>query len=101
MHRPGADYAALGQMLHQAEKPRQIGRVDPLLVERQDEVAVRGAERVVAVLDALGDAAERDQPADLVVRQEGVKRVVGDFGIDRHPPWVPGRGAVLSAPGWP
>ena len=30
----------LGQMLHQAEEERQVLRRDPLLVERQDEVAV-------------------------------------------------------------
>ena len=84
MHRQRADDAAPGQMLHQAEKPGQVGGVHPLLVQRQDEVARRGAQRVVAVLHALGDAAERDHAADVVVRQEGGQRLVGDLGIDGH-----------------
>ena len=45
-----------GEMLHQAEKERQVGLVHPLLVEREDKRALRGVEIIVGVLDAFGDA---------------------------------------------
>ena len=84
VHRQGADDAALRQMLHQPEEPGQLRRIHALLVQGQDVVARRGAQRVVAVLHPLGDAAERHHAADVVVRQEGGERLVGDLGIDRH-----------------
>jgi hypothetical protein len=74
----------LREVLHQAEEPGQIVRIDALFVERQDEVAGRGAEGVVRVFDALGDAAEGDHGADVVAGQEGGQGVVGDLGVDGH-----------------
>ena len=84
MHRQRADDAALRQMLDQAEEPGQLRRIDASFVQRQDEVARRRAQRVVAVLHTLGDAAERHHAADVVVRQKCRQGVVGDLGIDRH-----------------
>jgi hypothetical protein len=71
-------------MLHQPEKPGQIGRVDALFVKREDEIAGRGFERVVAVLDALGDAAERHHAADIEQVEKLGQGVIGDFGINGH-----------------
>ena len=76
--------AVRGQVLHQAQEPRQFGRIHALLVERQDEVAGGGPQREVAVLDPLGDAAEGDQVADVVVGQEIGEGFVGNFGVDGH-----------------
>ncbi len=84
MHRQRTHDAALCQVLHQAEKPRQVRRVHALLVQRQDEIATRGAEREIAVLHALRDAAERHHAADVVIGQEFRQRLVGDLGINRH-----------------
>jgi hypothetical protein len=42
-------------MLHQPEEKRQVVRRDPLLVERQDEIAALGVDEEIGVLDALGD----------------------------------------------
>ena len=42
VHRQRAGDAAPGEMLHQAEEEGQVGRVDALLVERQDELALLG-----------------------------------------------------------
>ena len=47
------------QMLHQAEEERQVVLVHALFVERQDEWPASRAQQVVGVLDALGDALER------------------------------------------
>ena len=65
-HRLRTDQPVLGEMLHQADEPGQIVGIDALFIEREEEVAARGAQRVVGVLDALGDAAEGDHGADVV-----------------------------------
>ena len=71
-------------MLDQAEKEGQVVRVHPLLVEREDEGALRGADQVVRVLDAFGDALGGEELADAVARHEGGHLVIGHFGIDGH-----------------
>ncbi len=89
--------AACGQMAHQADEPGQLGRVHAALVEGQDVVALRGAQGVVAVLHTLGDAAEGDQGADVVLAQELGELAVGDLGIDRHALPIAGGGFVRKA----
>jgi hypothetical protein len=43
-----------------------------------------GAQQVVAVLDALGDALARHRLADIVLGDELGEIAVGDFGVDGH-----------------
>ena len=66
VHRQRAADAARRQVLHQAEEERQIGFRDALLVERQDVGAGLGAEQEVRVLDALRDALEGQEVAEIV-----------------------------------
>ena len=96
-HRQRADDAALRQMLHQAKEPGQLRRIHALFVQRQNEIARGGAQRVVAVLHTLGDAAERHHAADIVVCQERGQRLVGDLGVDRHAGLGHGGGMVENA----
>jgi hypothetical protein len=79
-----AGLAVPRQVLHQPEEVGQLGRVHALLIERQDEVAAFGAQRVVGILDALRDAAEGEQPAEVVIAEEAAQRLVRDLGVDRH-----------------
>ncbi len=83
-HRLRAGDAARGEVLHQADEERQILLVDALLVERQDELAGFRAHEEVGILDALGDALERGDAAEVVEREERAERFVRDFGVDRH-----------------
>ena len=62
--------AARVQVLHQAEKERQVVGGDALLVERQDEIAAAGVDQEVGVLDALGDALVGQQLAEIVAGEE-------------------------------
>ncbi len=55
----GQEMPACCQMLHQPQEPGQVRRVHPLLVQGEDEIALCGPQRVIAVLHALGDAADR------------------------------------------
>src|ERR1700748_3684430 len=52
------DQTVLRQMLHQADEPRQVARIDPLLIQRQKEVTAGGAQGVIRVLDPLGHTAK-------------------------------------------
>ena len=79
-----AAYAARGEMLHQAEEEGQVAGRDALLVERQDEGAGFRPQQEVGVLDALGDALEGGERAEIVGFEENVEVAVGDVGIDRH-----------------
>ena len=93
--------AAPGQMLHQPDEERQIGRPDPFFVEREDELARGGAQEKIGILDPLGDSLERDDVADVVEREEVPQRLVRDFRVDGHCPMISrrGTGAVGLAAG--
>ncbi|VVC55470.1 hypothetical protein RHAL1_02388 [Beijerinckiaceae bacterium RH AL1] len=84
LHRLRAVEAFAGEMLHQADEERQVRLGDALLVEREDERAGLGMQQEVRVLDALRDALHRVELADVVGREEALKLVVGDFGVDGH-----------------
>src|SRR5450432_1972818 len=71
-------------MRHQAEKKRQLVFGDALFIQCQDEIAGRGVQQEVGILDAFGDALVGQQFADLVKIQKFRKLVGGDVGVDRH-----------------
>ena len=73
-----------GEVIHQGEEERQIVRLHPALVERQDVVAGLGLQQVVGVLDALGDALVGEQPPEVVSGEELFELVVADFRVDGH-----------------
>ena len=76
--------SARRQMLQQAQEERQVVGRDPLLVEGQDKPPDGRLQQEVRVLNPLGDALERAQPAQVVGRQEAAQGIRGDFGIDGH-----------------
>ena len=82
-HRAGD--GARREMVHEAEKERQVGRVDAFLVDREDVAAGGGLEAIVRVLDPFGDRLQGHELADVVAGQEGREGVIGNRGIDRHP----------------
>ncbi len=83
-HRQRAGQAVLGEMFEQAKEPGEIGRIDPLFVEGQDEIALGGAQGVIAVFHAFGNAAKGDGFAQIILGEEGVEHAIGDFGIYGH-----------------
>ena len=83
-HRQRAGHAACRKMFHQSEKERQIGGIDALFIDRQDEGAARRVHQIVGVLDAFGDPFEREQTSQRIAGDKAHKLVVADFGIDRH-----------------
>ncbi len=92
--RPRHRQAGVGAMRHQGEKIGQVGRLDPLLVERQDEAAAGRIDQVVRVLDALGDALAGHRGTDIVARQERRQAGGVDVGVDRH--WLRRRSATAA-----
>ena len=84
--------AAPRQMLHQAEKERQVGFDDTAFIEGENEKARFAMEQVVRILDALGNALARQQAAKLVALEEDREVLVGYFSIDGHS-WSSGSGS--------
>src|SRR5258708_15493211 len=82
--RLGAIYTARGEMIHEAEKERQVLRIDSLLIERQEVLSAVRGQQVVGILDAFGNALEGVGLADVVFGEEGFEFGVADFGVDRH-----------------
>ncbi len=71
-------------MRHQGKEERQVALGDALFIQRQDEVAGRGMQQEIGILDALGDALVGQQFAEIVMPQEFRKLVGGDVGVNRH-----------------
>src|SRR5262249_20233183 len=84
LHRLRAGDAARMQMLHQAEKERQVLGGDPALVEREDEIAPAGMDQEVGVLDPLRDALVGEQLAHVVPGDKGRAALRRDVGVDGH-----------------
>src|SRR5262249_36120435 len=84
------------QMLHERDEERQILRLYPLLVERQDEGAALGTQEEIRVLDTLGDALARDDVAAIVFSDEGGELLVPDVGVDGHGRLTYAEGAMWS-----
>ncbi len=76
--------AARVQVLHQAEKERQVLGGHPLLVEREDEVAAAGVDEKVRVLDPFRDALVGEQLADIVAGEKGSKILRRYVRVDGH-----------------
>jgi hypothetical protein len=75
---------ALGKPLSASQEIRQVLRLHPALVDREDVAAVLRLQQEVGVLHALGDALERQRRPQVVAFQEGREFLVGDVGIDGH-----------------
>lgn len=71
-------------MRHQAEEIGQVRCRHALLVQREDEAALRRVDEVVGVLHPLGDALRRDQFADVVAADEGGERLGGHMRVNGH-----------------
>ena len=78
----GQEMPFSGEVVHQAEKERQIVGVDALFVERQDEGAGGGVEEEIRVFRTLGDALVGEQPSRRIFLQEGLELAFGNVGID-------------------
>ena len=71
-------------MLHQPQIEGQVGGIHPLLVKGEDEGAAIGLQIEIGILHALGNALEGKGRADIVVPEQPLQILEGDFGIDRH-----------------
>ena len=84
------DVLALGQVRQthppgiQPFLPGMQGREVALDLVVLDDAPRRGVDQIVRVLDAFGDALERQRGAEVKVGEEGVQLLVGDVGVDGH-----------------
>src|SRR5690606_6099823 len=88
-HRLRTFKPAAGQMLHQAEKERQVFPIGALFIKRQDERARSRVQKIIGVLHPFRDAFVRCQCADIILLQEEAKLDFIDIRIDGHAAYFP------------
>src|SRR5205814_10231623 len=82
-----------GEVLHQRQKERQVGRRYPPLVQGQDEMTLRGVHQKIRILDAFGNSLIGQELADRVTGKKRGEVLCGDVGVDGH-----GAESRLSSP---
>src|SRR5262245_25352124 len=83
-HRLRTSDAALGKMLHEPEKKRQIVFGNALFIECENEIAGTGMHQEIRILDAFRYAFVGEQIADVINRKEAGEIIRRDVGVDRH-----------------
>ena len=80
--------AFCGKMAHH---PHEEGKVLPLralLEHGEDEAALGRLKQEVGILDAFGNALERQRRPEIVLVEQGGQRDVVDVGVDGHGGWL-------------
>ena len=57
-------------MLHEPKEKRQVFRVDPLFIEREDEVAGVGVQKIIGILNPFGDPFQGKNVAEIIVARK-------------------------------
>src|SRR5580704_8525910 len=71
-------------MLHEPKEKRQVSFVDPLFIEREDEIAGVGVQEIIGILNPFGDPLQGKNVAEIIVgKKAGEVRLI-DFGINSH-----------------
>jgi hypothetical protein len=71
-------------MLHEPKKKRQVSFVDPFFIEREDEIAGVGVQKIIGILNPFGNSFQGQHVAKIIVAKKAGKIRLVDFGIDSH-----------------
>src|ERR1700720_2700372 len=83
-------------MLHERKEKRKVSFVDPLFIEREDEIAGIGVQKIIGILNPFGNSFQGTNVAKIIVAKKASEVRLVDFGIDSH-----GASARLNARGRP
>src|ERR1700737_952149 len=73
-----------GQMLHQPKEKRQGSFVGPPFIEREDEIAGVGVQKIIGILNPFGDPFQGKYVAEIIVAKKAGEVRLIDFGINSH-----------------
>src|SRR2546430_7190114 len=73
-----------GQMLHEPKEKRQVSFVDPLFIEREDEIASIGMQKIIGILNPFGNSFQGKNVAQIIAGKKASEVRLADFGIDSH-----------------
>src|ERR1700730_17525891 len=93
-------------MLHEPKEKRQVSFVDPLFIEREDEITSIGVQNIIGILNPFGNSFQGQHVAKIIVAKKAGKIRLVDFGINSHGASArlnrravgPRRGLVLATP---
>src|ERR1700732_2001797 len=83
-------------MLHEPKEKRQISFVDPLFIERENEIAGVGVQKIIRILNPFGNPFQGKNVAKIIVAKKAGEVRLIDFGINSH-----GASARLNTRGRP
>src|SRR5205823_9512045 len=76
--------AARRQMLHQSQEERQVVGRHAFFIECKNEVAARGVQQKIRVLDAFGNPLVGHELAEIVPGEEASQVLRRDVGVNGH-----------------
>src|ERR1700736_5843356 len=71
-------------MFHEPKEKRQGSFVDPLFIEREDEIAGVGVQKIIGILNPFGNSFPGQHEDKIIVAKKAGKIRLVDFGIDSH-----------------
>src|ERR1700730_8866355 len=71
-------------MLHEPKEKRQVSFVDSLFIEREDEIASLGVQKIIGILNPFGNSFQGKNVAKIIVAKKASEVRLVDFGIDSH-----------------
>src|ERR1700731_2348771 len=71
-------------MLHEPKEKRQVAFIDPLFIEREDEIARIGVQKIIGILNPFGNSFQGKNVTKIIVAKKASKVRLIDFGIDSH-----------------
>src|ERR1700730_750486 len=71
-------------MLHERKEKRQVAFIDPLFIERKDEIARIGVQKIIGILNPCGNSFQGKNMTKIIVAKKASKVRLVDFGKDSH-----------------
>jgi len=71
-------------MLHESEEERQVSLINPLFIERQDEVAGIDVQDIIGILNPFGNSFQGQNVAKIIIGKKAGKLRFIDFGVNSH-----------------
>src|ERR1700737_1353428 len=71
-------------MLHEPKEKCQVAFIDRFFIEREDEIAGIGVQKIIGILNPFGNSSQGKNGTKKKDAKKGIAGRLVDFGIDSH-----------------